>query len=228
MLRKFATGVCFVFLVIILTEAFGLGLLQYNRTSYANYWHRQAHQAGEFTYVALGDSVAQGLGATTANKGYVAQLGALIKAATGKTVRIVNLSRTGATVQDVIDDQLPQLQYYQPDLVTLDVGANDMRNFDSQTFGSAFQRIVAVLPTQSVVANVPYAGGRDDFNRHAREANHLIANITKRNNLSVTDIYASLSQQQSPWIYAADFYHPNDRGYVLWTKTFWKTILPLL
>jgi len=128
----------------------------------------------------------------------------------------------------VLKNQLPQLKNYKPDLVTLDIGANDMGTYNKIQFTEQYTALAKALPADTFVANVPYAGARDDFNRNAREANQLITKLAPGNDLRVVDIYGALAPRQSPLIYAPDFYHPNDRGYDIWTTTMWKTIAPLL
>src|SRR5262245_50473711 len=70
--------------------------------------------------VALGDSVAAGYGAGGLPAAYPARVGAR----TGRLVR--NLAEPGATSGDVLDDQLGRI-LVPPDLVTITVGANDIR-----------------------------------------------------------------------------------------------------
>jgi lysophospholipase L1-like esterase len=70
--------------------------------------------------VALGDSVAAGYGAGGLPAAYPARVGAR----TGRLVR--NLAEPGATSEDVLDDQLGRI-LAPPDLVTITVGANDIR-----------------------------------------------------------------------------------------------------
>ncbi len=64
-------------------------------------------------WVVLGDSTAQGLGASSPLHGYVGQvLNALRR--TGTPWRVLNLSRSGAQTRHVLDDQLPLLDGLSP------------------------------------------------------------------------------------------------------------------
>lgn len=228
MFKWIAIGMGLILLTALMVEVVGLAVLHHNRGSFAEYWQEQAVKPGEFVYVALGDSVAQGLGASQPANGYVGQIATIIGNQTGKRVRIINLSRTGAKVQDVINQQLPQLKKYKPDLVTLDIGANDMGSFEQDRFFRQYKALAEALPANAIVANVPYAGGRSTFNRNASQANATIKTLAPGNDLRIVDIYSALAPRQSPLIYAPDFYHPSDRGYEIWTTTMWKTIAPLL
>ena len=53
---------------------------------------------GVLRYVAIGDSAAQGIGASRPDRSYVGVLADDIHAATGRSVRVINLSISGATV----------------------------------------------------------------------------------------------------------------------------------
>ena len=45
---------------------------------------------------------------------------------TGRSVRVVNLSVSGATVELAVRDQLPKFAKFRPDVVTVSIGANDI------------------------------------------------------------------------------------------------------
>ena len=65
------------------------------------WWREQAKVDGDLLYVALGDSTAQGIGASRPVNGYVGILADRIRALSGRTVRTVNLSVSGARVADL-------------------------------------------------------------------------------------------------------------------------------
>ncbi len=60
------------------------------------WWREHAKTEGDLLYVALGDSTAQGIGASRPGNGYVGILADRIRALSGRTVRTVNLSVSGA------------------------------------------------------------------------------------------------------------------------------------
>ena len=76
----------------------------------------------------LGDSTAQGIGASGYDKGYVGQLRRILEERTGKTWRVLNLSKSGARAADVLATRLPRLEALGtlPDLVTVAIGSNDV------------------------------------------------------------------------------------------------------
>jgi len=160
-------------------------------------------------WVALGDSMSQGIGARDISGGWVGQLHSRLAAA-GRDLRLVNLSKTGARVRDVLDDQLPRLHEItaQPDLVTVLVGANDMlRRNRREPAVRDFGRLVAELPTGStVIATLPRR------NPHALAINALVDDAAAAGRMRVADMrgrtLASLRGTR-----ADDHFHPNERGY---------------
>ena len=116
--------------VLIAAELIGLIWLFSTVSTYKAFWLNKAKQEGELTYLALGDSAAQGIGATSPMRGYVGLLAKRLEAATGKKVRVINLSTTGAKINDVIQDQIPKINTIKADFVTLEIGANDVKDFD--------------------------------------------------------------------------------------------------
>ena len=79
-----------------------------------------------FVYVALGDSTVEGIGATAPHRSYTGILHGVIKEKKKRT-HYHNLGIAGATIQDVIRLQLAKAIELQPDLITLSVGANDIK-----------------------------------------------------------------------------------------------------
>ena len=214
----------FLVVILVLAEIISLLQLRSSLTSNAAYWRQLSTQPGELTYVALGDSAAQGIGASRPANGYVGLLADRIVTKTGKTVRVVNLSVSGAKIQDVIKKQLPQLVQYRPDFVTIEIGANDMISFDAQKFKDSFEQLVPLLPANTVVSNMPNFGGRIHRVDAVLAANKIVAAAAKTRNFSVADLYTHTKLHDSPFNYAADFFHPNNRGYRNWADAFWTRL----
>lgn len=214
----------FIVLILVAAEAISLLQIRASLTSYAQYWRQRSSQNGELTYVALGDSAAQGIGASSPQHGYVSVIADRMALKTGKTIRVVNLSVSGAKLQDVIDKQIPQLKNYQPDFVTIEAGANDLVSFDAVTFEARFDSLVQLLPAGTVVANMPNFGGRLKRVHEVNTANQIITKAATRSNLPLADLYAATKSHESPLNYAADFFHPSSRGYKNWANAFWDIL----
>ncbi|HSK22699.1 MAG TPA: SGNH/GDSL hydrolase family protein [Egicoccus sp.] len=83
--------------------------------------------AGAVSYVALGDSLATGAGATTS---YVEVLAAELEQRTGADLEVTNLAVNGWTSTDLIgalqQDETMRTAVAGADLLTVDIGANDL------------------------------------------------------------------------------------------------------
>lgn len=195
----------------------------------AAYWLAQqetAPQPGEFVYVALGDSAAQGIGASSYDKGYVALLAAQIQKATGRPVRVINLSVTGARVADVVREQLPRLKALHPDLVTLDIGANDtVKSTPDADFRRDFTSILEAIPAErSAVADLPVFSGKSTQSNQVHWNDFVQSEIIKQE-IKLVKLSDTTRRTQHDWdTYAADFFHPSDKGYATWYQTYWPEV----
>lgn len=157
--HRLAAGV--LALVVVLTAVWGLRLwhLRGEVAAYRSYWSRVASQPARtnaLRYVALGDSAAQGIGASNPQHAYVSLIAARLQATTGRPVKIINISRSGARVDDVLRDQVPQLAGLHPDFITVDVGGNDVRHYRAADWTSGAGALCAKVPAgRSIVAGCP-------------------------------------------------------------------------
>ncbi|MES2093803.1 MAG: SGNH/GDSL hydrolase family protein [Actinomycetota bacterium] len=193
----------------------------------ARWWREQGTKAGELLYAAIGDSAAQGVGASRPGHGYVGLIARHLRDRTGRTVRVVNLSVSGARISDALDVQLPALGALAPDIVTVAIGANDVPSFDRQRFQRELGTLYDSLPKGTIVAEVPsfYLGARE---RNARIANTILHRLAARHGFPVAPLHRRTRRQTAVRYalnqVAADFFHPNDRGYRVWASAF----LPLV
>ncbi|MDB5175790.1 MAG: esterase [Candidatus Saccharibacteria bacterium] len=215
-------------LLFVSIEAVALLRLKHSINDNAAYWRGVAKNTkdGSITYVALGDSTAQGIGASEPGNGYVGLLANDIARATCKSVHTINLSVSGARIHDVIEKQLPQLHKYKPDVVTIEIGANDATQFDAQKFEREFRQLLPALPRGTIVSNLPYFGGRIKRSSEVTQANKIIARAVKeQGGLRLADVYSATKVNNSVRNYAADWFHPSDRGYRNWRDAFWRPLL---
>ncbi len=163
----------------------------------ARAWQRRASIEGELLYVAIGDSAAQGIGARGLDRGYVGLLAGRLARHTGRTVRVMNLSRYGARLDDALDRQLPLLAELSPDLVTVAIGANDMAAFDEVRFTEQFARLVDALPPHAIVADLPcfHVGARE---ADAARASHIIAELVRSRGLAFAPLHR-VTERRRGW-----------------------------
>ncbi|MGH3802121.1 MAG: GDSL-type esterase/lipase family protein, partial [Pseudonocardiaceae bacterium] len=117
--------------VVLAVLVFRVRLVYTQRPRYAKYWrdgNGDRHERASIHLVMLGDSLMQGIGASKPIKGLAGLAAAHVAQRTGRTVRITNLSRTGAKVAEVLTDQLPGAPLEEADIVLVCVSANDAFN----------------------------------------------------------------------------------------------------
>ncbi|MEO6944611.1 MAG: SGNH/GDSL hydrolase family protein [Lacisediminihabitans sp.] len=193
----------------------------------AKWWHQQEHKTGELLYVAVGDSAAQGIGASRPGRSYVGMLATHLRQRTGRPVRVVNLGQSGARLREALTSQLPKLRQLHPDVLTVSIGANDVADFDAERFEHELRELYSALPQHAIVADLPafYFGAPE---KNVQIANGILHRVAGELALEVAPLYAA-TRRQSGLRYAlnqvaADFFHPNDRGYRVWASAF----IPLL
>lgn len=185
---------------------------------HSKFWRERKTVEGELLYVAIGDSAAQGIGASRPAHSYVG----VIAKRLGARWRVVNLGISGATVRVAIDSELPAFRELQPDLVTVSVGANDIASFDEGRFARDIRELFDALPPHAIVATVPsfyFLPGE----KKARVANRIITDAAAERHLAIAPLHAR-TRRQGLWgvstQFAGDLFHPNDRGYRVWASAF--------
>jgi len=211
--------------VLVAVEVLALVWLFYSVGAYKNYWIKAANESGELTYLALGDSAAQGIGATSPRRGYVGVLASRLQQKTGKSVRVVNISKTGATLQDYLNEQAPKVKGIKADVVTIEIGANDIRSFDKEKFTAQFRQVLASLPDGTYVSNMPLFNSRPGSTNNAQEASDVIKKaLADYSKLVFVDLEKQTSDNKSIFGFAPDLFHPNNISYKNWADAFWLQI----
>lgn len=208
--------------VAVALELIALIWLYFSVGAYMAFWADKAKQEGEFTYMALGDSAAQGIGASSPLRGYVGLLASRLEQATGKKVRIINLSTTGAKIDDVLRDQIPKAKAINADYVTIEIGANDVKEFNAVLFEQQFEELLKLLPKDTYVSNLPLFNSRPGSTKPARAASKIIERLMKKYpDLRFVDLEKQTSENQSVFGFAPDLFHPNNLSYKNWADAFW-------
>lgn len=238
-MNRFAAGLAVGSIVTGLAAA-GYNYLKGHRLinrhvdDYRAHWEerRGSHPEGVLHYVALGDSAAQGVGASHVGASYVAILGDRLAAATGRDVAITNLSVSGAVSGDVVARQLPHLEElgFTPDIVTLDIGGNDVifaADNSVDTFAASFEAILAALPPGSFVGDVPWFL-IPGLSRRSKAMTHRATDLIRTYGHHLVPLYQSMRDNGYLRFYtktAADWFHPNDKGYQSFADLYWAEIV---
>ena len=180
-------------------------------------------------YVVLGDSTGAGVGGDYERGIAVATARAL---AAGRRVELMNLSVSGARASDVLRDQLPTAERLKPDLVLLTVTANDVTHLTPlrsirNSIRSTVSRLRAANPEVAiVVTGSPDMGSPPRIPKllrpvaawRTRNINSMMESLAAEENL----IFAPIAAETGPLfrkdstLFAADRFHPNERGYETW------------
>jgi lysophospholipase L1-like esterase len=183
------------------------------------YWeesNERARRAEGPLWVALGDSTAQGIGASAPDRGYVGQLLGRLRERESAAWRVVNLSVTGARLADVVRGQLPRLEDLGgADLVTCAAGANDLIRFGFSRARQALHALIDGLPSEAVLGTCP----QGLWPKRTLELNRIIGAEAPAAGLRIAEVWAHTGP---PWSgkYAGDGFHPNETGYADWCAAF--------
>ena len=188
----------------------------------SEYWRDRRTEPGEILYVAVGDSAAQGIGASRPAHGYVGYTAAMIERVSGRRVQVANLATSGATLGIAIADQLPRLARLEPHILTVSIGANDIANFDAGRFERQVGQLLDALPQHAIVADLPTFYFLPS-EKKVRVANRLLREAASARGLRVVDLHRR-TRRYGIWgvarQFSGDLFHPNDRGYRVWASAF--------
>jgi acyl-CoA thioesterase I len=189
-------------------------------------------QGPPLKYIAAGDSTAVGEGASSIEQSYTYRVAQFLS--NSNTVEYKNVGVSGARTSDVIAQQLPAIVNFDPDVITLSIGANNMTHQTraEKTFND-IQTILNELSMQThatiYITNIPIVDRASLLPYPYRKLlEYQIRNINKKisalesDRVKVVDIH-EFGWDQYPDIettFAADKFHPNDEGYNNWTNAF--------
>lgn len=179
--------------------------------------------------VALGDSVASGVGTSTAERSWPAVLAQLLANALGRRIHVRSLGRTGARAEDVRADQVPHLAALgHIDVIVISVGANDATHLTPpERFTEQLRALCA--DARAATAAPVLLTGVPEF-RCARAIGLPLRTLawlcgqrvhdrqrelaTEFDGVEFVDVLAAVSAdfRQDPGLVAHDGYHPSDRG----------------
>lgn len=179
--------------------------------------------------VTLGDSLMTGTGSTSQDK----SLAFLIakKLSSEKSVTLVNLSRPGVGVEDVLERQVPEAIIEKPQLIVLMIGINDVHNkVPENVFKKDYQAILDQLSVNTIakisIVNIPLLGSSKILyfpwqiinKMETQKFNTIIDELAYSKSLKVIALNPIFNEQfkKSSELYSIDEFHPSDKGYALW------------
>ncbi len=161
-------------------------------------------------WVALGDSVTQGIGAGDVDASYPVIVHRWLCDHSDERWRLVNLSMSGGRFADVVDHQLRVLHEagLEPQLVTALVGSNDLIwRRDTDGVIADARRLVEALPHGTLLSRV--AEGPSD--RRRLGVNRV---FTTAEAAGQVQLYDAWDWPTATGMWAEDRFHPNDRAHL--------------
>lgn len=188
---------------------------------YRGEWER-ANEAARASdgrlWLVLGDSAAQGVGASAHDRAYVGLVLERLRAQRGEPWRVVNLSRSGARTREVVNVQWPAGRELGADLVTAVIGGNDALHTRLPQWRADVDDLITALPPGAVVGTV----ARGVFERKTARLNEHLREAAAARGLRVADLWAHTGPPYRG-LYA-DGFHPNDQGYLQWAEAVWEAV----
>ncbi len=182
------------------------------------------------TYVALGDSLTAGVGVGSVLETYPYKIANHLANTNQANVTFVNLGIPGATADQVVRDELEKAIGYEPSIVTLLIGVNDMHNqVSKKVFSERVSKIVSSFPTAKVyVITAPYLGSSEItlppynwyFDWQMRSYNQILQGLKFNYYFSVIDLYSASKDVFDKDLanYSSDGFHPSAFGYDVWSN----------
>lgn len=201
----------------------GIGRTRDQIANFRNQWTDNATAAldnDQPVVVVLGDSLSQGIGAESIRSSYAGLVAQDLRDTGARPFGIVNLSKSGARTNDVLDVQLPALSAIDNQVLLgmCAVGNNDLlRSARVGATKKRLSRLIEELPETIAIATVPDARSQlaKVINRHIRSEAHRCGH-------PLADVGAALTSWKG--MMASDGFHPNGAGHRLWADTFLETL----
>lgn len=193
------------------------------------------------TYVALGDSLTSGAGDTGPDGrrvGWAQRLADILSVRTAAPCKLTNLAADGATVSQVLSEQLPAATAARPALISVTVGMDDIRarGFDELSFKAALGQLLEALAATGatvLTCTIPDITAimtlSPEMAELARERMRLACDIIREQAESCHAVCldtGSLPGLTDPGRYSPDRVHPNGRGHQLIAAAFADKLAP--
>ena len=194
-------------------------------------------------YVALGDSYTIGT-SVTAPERWPSQLVARLDDSAVRLELVANLGVNGYTSQDVIDDELPELDPLQPQIVSLLIGVNDVvqgvpeERFRANAAHILDELVVRVGATRIFVVSTPdytVTPAGADYGDPAQQSagirrnNAILRELAQAREIAFIDIYdISLEAANDRSLVAGDGLHPSGAQYARWVERIMPVVEDLL
>jgi acyl-CoA thioesterase I len=187
-------------------------------------------------YVAMGDSLTAGVGIDNYAESYPYLLAEKL-AGTAQKVIFYDVSHPGDKVADLKKDMLNSAISDNPDIVTILIGVNDIRNYTTENdFKKNYEEILKEISQRTsakiYTISIPMIGEdilppyNEYFNTQTEDMNKIIKELSDKYKAQYIDIYSPTSTEfkKSTEYYSADLFHPSAKGYAFWANLIYDNI----
>ncbi len=184
-------------------------------------------------YVALGDSYTIGTSVAAKDR-FPDQLVAALGSAEPTLTLVANLATNGYTSRDVIDVELPALEGYDPDVVTLLIGVNDvvqgvpLDRYEANvttildellTLVPRERLVVVTIPDYTVTPQGANYGDPAAQSAAIQANNAAMTRLAADRGVAIVDIFdISLEAATDRTLVADDGLHPSGTQYARWVE----------
>lgn len=179
-------------------------------------------------YVAVGDSLSEGLGDPLPGgglRGWAALFAEHLRRVSPK-LQFTNLAVRGYRAREALRRELDAAVALQPDLVTAFIGGNDVLlnvRFDHARFADELERLVAPLARPGVtmvMSTVPDLTARSlllpplrgQLRRRIEAVNAVIRDVSRRHDAALLDAWYE-PETRKRWFWSVDRIHPSAEGH---------------
>jgi acyl-CoA thioesterase-1 len=189
-----------------------------------------AEPSAAVRYLALGDSVTQGVGATDEQTGAFPALVAERWRADGCEVEVQNAGISGYTAGQILAEQVPQIESFAPTIVTFQAGGNDIVNgipideyrsnvksvLDAATDSGARVVVLAQNEWFRSPMGVGYVGDSGPAQRSAFD--DVLIEETSAHGAEFVDMRPLYAEQAEQGQWVEDGIHPTPEAYEAWAE----------
>ena len=186
-----------------------------------------AESGGEVRYLAIGDSLTQGVGAADESTGAFPALLAEHWRADGCEVELQNAGISGYTAGQILAEQVPQIESFKPTIITFQAGGNDIANgipieeyrenvksvLDSATGSGA--RVIVLAQNEWFRSPVGVDYGESVPSQRAAYDDVLIEE-TSAHGAEFVDMRPLYAEQADQNLWVEDGIHPTPEAYQAW------------
>jgi lysophospholipase L1-like esterase len=180
----------------------------------------------------LGDSLVEGVGASSAEASLAGQVGAKVAAGTGRAVDVRGFGVSGAVTAGVAGEQLDQVEAGAFDVLVLEIGSNDVTHLTRDGDLERHTRRMLERATQLAPIVVFGGSGRLDTPNFQRPLRDLVvwrATRVRALQERVADEFDAVDYMnvavdvspvyaRTPGANSRDAFHPSDIGYEVWAR----------